>query len=170
MSPRVPRQQLTILEAMVLIAGVAFGLWLIKDPFNSSDPPGVVIVTVEILGGLSIAGAPMMLLDRFRHSRKWRTGAFVWFGLGLVSWGLVPAITIERLNLGKQGGVAPICYIYMLPLMSLFFLTACAISGRPVRQWWTCRGWWPEWVGMYVLVGLAVVGVYLMYGIYAALF
>ena len=171
MSPPRPHEQLTILEAMVLIAGVAFGLWMFNDKREkNSEPDGWVIVAVSVLGGSSIAVVPMMLVDRIRHRRRWRSGAFLWFGIGLVCWGLAPAITIERLKISGHGSVAPTCLVYMLPLIGLFFLAAAAVGGQPIRHWWTCRGWWPEWLGMYVLIGLAATGVYVMYSIYKDLF
>jgi hypothetical protein len=167
MSPQSPRQQLTILEAMVLIAGIAFGLWLFDDDVDiPKDIEDWVLIATDMLGGLTLAATPLFVVSGWR--RRWRSGAFLWLGMGLVSWGLAPAIIVERLT--TSSSAAPACFVYILPLIGLFFLMACGIAGRPIRRWWTCRGWWPEWLSMYVLCGWAVVGVYVLFQIYKELF
>ena len=167
------RQQLTILEAMVLIAGVAFGLWLFQENIGRGQPLSGdfwLVCGVAVFGGLSLAGTPIILFDRFRKQRRWRSGAFLWLGMGLACWGIAPAIAMIRLKLGSDRSMAVSCFAYSLPLMGLFLLFACVIGGRPVPRWWTCRGWWPEWFGMWMLVGWSLTGLYVLFLIYRGLF
>jgi hypothetical protein len=174
MSPNAPRQQLTILEAMVLIAGIAFSLWLFEedlDRYSPWDVEGWVMIAVAVLGGISLAGGPMLVVDRIRNRRRWRSGALLWFAISLAAWGLAPALTVIRVNPGgTTGSMAGPCFFYSLPLMGLFSLVACAVAGRPARRWWTCRGWWPEWFGMWVLVGWSATGAYVLFEVYKDLF
>ena len=168
-----PREQLTIFDSMVLIAGIAVGLWLFQENIGRGSPTEGdfwLVCGVAVFGGLSLAGTPIVLLDWLRSRRRWRTGAFLWFALGLASWGIAPAVALIRFKVGSDRSMAVPCFVYSLPLMGLFLLLACVVGGRPVPRWWTCRGWWPEWFGMWVMVGWAITGVYVLFLIYKELF
>ncbi len=173
-----PRQQLGLREAMILIAGVAVGLWLFADRIKqlpSNDLDDWLVVLVAVLGGVSLAGAPVLLIDRSKHRRRWRSGAFMWFAVSVGCWGLAPAIALVRLKpvpppMAPPGTMASVCFVYTLPLMALFLLGACGVAGRPAAGWRRCRGWWPEWLGMWMLVGWSAVGVYVLVRIYMDLF
>jgi hypothetical protein len=176
MSEHGSREQLTILDAMFLIAGAAFGLWMFLDEFESTqlfaEPDGEqwLLVVTSVLGGLSMAGAPIILLDRFRGGHRWRSGALQWLAVGLATWSLAPAITLARMQVTGNAGLAGSCFAYSLPLMGLFLFVATLIGGRPIQRWWTCRGWWPEWFGMWVLVGWSLAGLYVLFLVYRDLF
>jgi hypothetical protein len=163
------RTPLTILDAMVLIAGIAFGLWLFGNEFSQAGQEKWFILVVSVLGGLSLAGTPRILMDRLRGGRRWRSGALNWFAVGLACWALVPALVTLRL-VGSKPSVAPTCFVYSLPLMGLFLLLATFIGGRPISRWWACRGWWPEWFGMWILVAWAGAGCYILFLIYRDMF
>ncbi|GEM_PF-2863132 len=173
-----PQQQLGIREAMILIAGVAVGLWLFADSIKqlpSNDPDDWLVVPVAVLGGISLAGAPVLLVDRSKRQRRWRSGAFMWLAVSAGCWGLAPAIALARLRtpstqMAPPGTMASVCFVYTLPLMALFLLAACAVAGRPAAGWVRCRGWWPEWFGMWMLVGWSCVGLYVLVRIYMDLF
>src|SRR5262245_23427431 len=104
MSQRGPRDQLTILDAMLLIAGIAFGLCLFQEKlkfaklFTSPDHDEWMMFAVSILGGLSLAGAPIIVLDRARRGHRWRSGALNWLAMGLASWSLAPVFILARLK------------------------------------------------------------------------
>jgi hypothetical protein len=164
------RKQLTILDAMILIAGVAFGLWLFGPEFAEAHDDQWLVIVVSILGGVSLAGTPLILMDRFQGGRRWRSGALHWLAMGLGCWAFVPALTTLRLEIVSKRSIAPTCFVYSLPLMGLFLLLATLIGGRPIARWWICRGWWPEWVGMWILVGWAATGCYVLYLVYRDLF
>ncbi len=156
---------------MVLIAGAAYGLWLFQDEFSgSSVADNCLFAAVAVLGGISLAGVPIVIIDRIRTGRNWRSGALLWFAVGMTAWSLAPAVTFVRLKVSSDHSIAGPCFVYALPLMGLFSLATIFIGGRPVRRWWTCRGWWPEWFGMWMLVGWAGVGSYVLFLIYQDLF
>ena len=57
-------QRLTILELMLLVAGVAIGIWVGIEDFRedaNTDPPGVrwVLSLTAVLGGISLLGPPI---------------------------------------------------------------------------------------------------------------
>jgi hypothetical protein len=172
MSESAPRDQLTILDAMTLIAGVAVGLWLFHDKlkfaelFEKPSEEAWIVLAVALLGGISLVGTPMLLVARARGRRRWRSGAMQWFALGLGCWGLAPPIALMRLKIASGGETALSCIVYTMPLMGLFLTAATLIGGRPVPRWWSCHGWWPEWFGMWMLLGWAATGCYVLFMIY----
>jgi hypothetical protein len=167
-----PSPGLTILDSMILIAGVSFGLWLFQDElkfsqlFTAPDDDQWLVVAVSIFTGVSLAGTPLIIIDRIRSGRRWRSGALHWVAIGLAAWSLVPALSLERLKLVSGSAAAKACIVYSLPLMGLFLLLATIIGGRPVSGWLNCRGWWPEWLGMWILIGWAAIGCYVLFLVY----
>lgn len=164
-----PRKPLTILDAMALIAGVAVGLWLFLNKihfqrlFIEPDDEEWLVTIVALLAGASLAGGPMLLLDRLRARRRWRTGAFLWFGLSAACWGLAPAIAVARLKIVSDEGMAMPCFVYSIPLMGLFGFLSSLIGGRPSPGWLSCRGPWPEWFGMWIAAAWAAAGSYVLF-------
>ncbi len=171
-----PRQPLTILDAMLLIAGVALGLWLFLDEidfrslFVEPDDEEWLVTMVSLLAGASLAAGPLMLVHKLRSRLRWRTGAFLWFGLSVACWGLAPAIAMARLKIVPDEGMAGPCFIYTIPLMGLFVFVSCLVGGRPVAGWWSCRGSWPEWLGMWFVVAWAATGAYVLFLVYKDIF
>lgn len=168
-------EQLTIRDAMILIAGVAAGLWMFQHQIRYdqlfADPAGEawLVTAVSLLGGASTAAVPLLLIDRIRTGRRWRSSALCWLAVGLGSWSFVPALVVIRLKLARHEA-AVACYAYTLPLMGLFLFTALVLGGHPPPRWWACRGRWPEWLGMWILVGWSAAGGYVLYSIYSELF
>ena len=162
-APRAGSDKIKIWEVLVLIAGVAVGcaLWVRGESGNA-----IFMVLVGILGGLSLAGPPILLLARRR--KPWRAGRIQWFAQGTSAWLLWPPIARARWN-GPTNRMGPdssaqICYLYGTPLMAIFMTSALLAGGwlgfrkrrgRKVRPlaWderfglilgliWACTGLW----------------------------
>src|SRR5262245_33715789 len=106
------REQLTIRDGMILIAGIAFGLWLFHDELKFerllSEPDGDAWLATAsaVFGGVTLAATPLIVFDRLRGGRRWRSGALNWLALGLGCWSFAPALVIVRLNLAKDPQIA----------------------------------------------------------------
>src|SRR5262249_40911036 len=88
-------RRLTILDLCVLVACFAVGLWLAVGLFRESGPSdeeGWVAIVVYLLGGLSLAGPPLLLRKRLVTHARLRIGELFWFCQGTASWLLWPPI------------------------------------------------------------------------------
>jgi hypothetical protein len=134
-----PIRRLTILDLCVLVACFAVGLWLAADQLREAGPmeeEGWVALVVYLLGGLSLAGPPLLLRNRFVARGRLRIGEMFWFCQGTASWLLWPPIIVHRVrDEHRVGAMAPICYLYGTPLMALYVTTALIAGGwlRPRR-------------------------------------
>lgn len=163
-----------IRDAMVFIAGIALGIWLFVDDLKKlpSREFGLwVQCYIAMLGGMSMSGCVLLTIDRFQYRRHWRAPVLAWFAIGLTAWSLAPAITILKIKEAakqswKVGDLAPACFIYTLPLMGMFLFVATLVGGRARREWWACRGWWPEWLSMWCLAGWSLAGIYVLKVVY----
>ena len=160
---RAGSDKIKIWEILILVAGVAVGcaLWLRGGPGG-----GFLMALMALLGGLSLAGPPILLLSR--RGKRWRAGRIQWFAQGTSAWLLWPPIARTRWNgptnqMGP-GSSAEICYLYGSPLMAVFMTSALLAGGwlgfrkrrgRKVRPlaWdervglllglaWACTGLW----------------------------
>src|SRR5207249_1728945 len=153
-----------LFELMVLIAGVAVGLSLIAKDFreagNSSDLWFPLIVLV--LGGLSLAGPPLLLAERRRRRAPWRAGKLLWFSQGMASWLLWPPVVYGRIR-GVEFGrtTSGPCYVYGTPLMAIYVTTALLAGGwlrRGRRR--AARRSWRERFGLMLGLAWACTGLY----------
>jgi hypothetical protein len=161
--------------AMLLIAGVALGFWLIvddlKDPnLNADSEPHfgrwdyiVSLVAVGVLGGLSIVGPPLLLLRRMR--RPWGPGRILWFAQGTASWLLWPPVLYHRVVHGGRLGetTSGVCYFYGTPLMAIYMTSALLAGGHLRRGKRRLRDRsWEEKFGLILGMAWACTGLYFL--------
>jgi hypothetical protein len=157
-------RRLAIWELCLLVAGVAFGLWLFA--INKEDP-GVdpFAVLIGVLGGASVIGPPILLWERRRRRKKWGPGEVMWFAEGMSAWLLWPPAVIHRIKNAPPGpdrAMGAACFAYGTPLMALWVGSALLCGGwirrrgrrrRRMLSWrerfglilsllWACTGGW----------------------------
>lgn len=156
----------TIRDALLLIAGAAFGLWLVtpawREARNGTDD--WLRVLAFVLGGVSCVGPPMLLWRRIRLRARLELGELLWFCLGTASWLLWPGAVFVRLKGSSMSNVmSMICFTYVSGLMALFATVTLFASGyqvvRPNRSW-------RETLGLLLCGAWSALGAYLLYGIY----
>ncbi len=129
-------QRLTILEMMILIAGVAVGLWLFgKNISEGGDPWHIrwVLAVVAVLGGFSVVGVPLLLLELRRRRSRWGAGKVMWFSQGMASWLLWPPMIYLRIRKGDAMEMSGTCYFYGTPLMAIY-VTCALLAGGWLRR------------------------------------
>jgi hypothetical protein len=165
---RVPRN-LTILDLLILTAGIAVGLWLISQSLAAQPPDAeawLMAVTFG-LGGLSLAGPPLLLWRRSRGGwRRLRTGELFWFCQGTASWLLWPPAIYVRVQ-GKKAmgdGMSEVCYFYGTPLMALYIVLTLLAGGwlNPRRRRPRRRRSWTETFGLLLGLAWACTGLYVL--------
>jgi hypothetical protein len=158
----------TILDLLLLVAGVAVGLWLFADGIRSTQAgeERAAGFVVAVLGGLSVVGPPLLLWRRHRLRARLRLGEVLWFCQGTASWLLWPPIVAHRIRGGPDGGsMAAICYFYGTPLMAVYVTTSLLAGGwiRPRRG---RRRPWRESFGLLLALAWACTGLYILSIIY----
>jgi hypothetical protein len=168
------RFQVSIADFMVLVAGFGVGLWILVSNIRSgsfyhtetewqlADWRSWMLGFYAVLLGLMMAGSCVLLVERFRRRRRWRAGAFSMFLLGMESWLFTPMAALNHYRGSPEPGFFWATFSAVLPITSFFLLVGSIVGGRPVRGWWACRGWWPEWLGMWALVAFSLPGLYFL--------
>lgn len=166
-----PKNQITIAESMVLIAGAALGLFLLRIEHPSlRDLPITswwlwLLATQAVLGGSTMMGTVLMLVARFRGRRRWGLGAFAWFSSGICLWlGAILEVWGRLAQSGLVPGTYAEAFRFSQPVLSFCLLPGCFLGARRVPKWWALQGWWPEWMGMWSLLlwSVYVVGVVIL--------
>ncbi len=162
--------RLTILDLLILTAGVAVGLSLIVDSIRTGSPDTegrILMVLTLSLGGISLAGPPLLLWRRYRSGwKRMRLGELFWFCQGTASWLLWPPVMYVRMR-GKNAmgdGMSEICYFFGTPLMALYIVLTLLAGGwlglrrrRPRR-----RRSWTETFGLLLGLAWACTGLYVL--------
>jgi hypothetical protein len=164
-----PDRRLTILDLLLLIVGVAVGLWLFADGIRSSQAgeERAAAIVVAVLGGLSVVGPPLLLWRRYRIRARLRLGELLWFCQGTASWLLWPPIVAHRIRGGPGGdSMAAICYFYGTPLMALFVTTSLLAGGWIHPRRGRHRRPWREVFGLLLALAWACTGLYILSVIY----
>jgi hypothetical protein len=164
---------LTILDLVVLIAGLSVGIWLAIGMIGKGQPERAeqwLILVAFVLGGLSLVGPPLLLRDRFRRRARLRVGEVLWFCQGTAAWLLWPPIVVRHVQAkpGETATMATICYVYGTPLMALYVTLALLAGG-----WLPLRGRrrrrrrsFTETFGLILGVAWACTGLYVLGLIY----
>lgn len=176
-SSEAAERRFSVGELMVLVAGVSVGLWLFLPKSDDADPGSVVMGTIfGVLGGLSLVGVPLLLLERFRErgtrvGPPWEAGKLTWFASGMSAWLLWPPIAFSRLQ-GESfdRSATGICFFYGTPLMAVYMTLALLTGGwlRRRRRRRRARSW-RERFGLVLSMAWACTGLYLLATLYLSL-
>ena len=168
--------RLGLWEVMVLIAGLAFGLWLVLADFrgNNAEMGGdvskiVLLGSAAVLGGLALVGVPLLLAEKVRRGRPWGPGKILWFASGTSAWLLWPPVVFRRMK-GEQGfeTASGMCFAYGTPLMAVYVTAALLAGGRlrRRRRGRRSRRPWREQFGLLLGMAWACTGLYVLYMLY----
>lgn len=181
--PATPGRRMHLGEMMLLIAGLAVGIWLFSPVGNSSEfefgkmQEGPIIWLAAVLGGLSVVGPILLVAERWRHRRgtgkrpvPWGAGRFLWFSSGTAAWLLWPPIVYQRVARGREfdGSTTAMCFAYGTPLMALYVVIALMVGGwlrRSRRR--RMRRSWRERFGLVLGLLWACTGLYVLAMFYA---
>jgi hypothetical protein len=162
--------RLTILDLLILTAGVAVGFGLIADNLKAGSTDtgeAVLMILTFSLGGLSLAGPPLLLWRRYRSGwKRLRLGELFWFCQGTASWLLWPPVVYVRVRGKQQMGdsMSAVCYFYGTPLMALYIVLTLLAGGwlgrrrRRARR----RRSWTEVFGLLLGLAWACTGLYVL--------
>jgi hypothetical protein len=176
-SPRqAERRRPSTRDVMVIVAGLAVGLWLVLPDLRTNQPAPmgnvsdlVMIVAVAVLGGVSLAGPPLLLLGRRAPPRPvWGAGRVLWFSAGTSAWLLWPPTVVRRIGDGRFGdSETGICFAYGTPLMAVYVTAALLAGGwlRPGRRRRLRRSW-QETFGLLLGLAWACTGFYILVNLY----
>ncbi len=176
-----PGRRMHLGEMMLLIVGVALGFWIImpptdRGPMLGAMEGGPLPWTSMLLGGVSLMGPVLILLERWRRRRRkvspepWEAGRLLWFCSGTAAWLLWPPIVYQRVAKGRGFGEASsaMCFAYGTPLMALYVVAALLAGGwlrRSRRR--RIRRSWQERFGLILGLLWACTGLYVLAMLYA---
>ncbi len=166
-----PGSRPALWEVLVLIAGTALGFWMIGlNQKPGDDAPGAWFGSLLwFLGGLSLVGPPLLLVEARRGRARWGAGRLLWFASGTSAWLLWPPIVARKVS-GQPPAVASeagICFAYGTPLMALYVTLALLAGGwlRRGRRNRRSRSW-RERFGLLLGLIWACTGLYMLVAIY----
>jgi hypothetical protein len=181
---------LSLWETVVIASGAGLGMCWVGFMTTErwymplTDLRTWLVYLFAAVAGMTMAGALLVLIARFRMPNRWRAGTFLLCALGLGCWVFMPMLIIAggkfvpvfgRLNLAdfvplqlksQSGHYAEAFYFHVLPLFALLLSITCALGGRPSPRWWKCECWWPEWFGMYISSVWALAGLWVVFQAY----
>lgn len=166
--------RLAIWETMLLIAGLAVGLWLFKFAANRNDPGELdywMTLIILSVGGLAAVGPVLLVIEARRRKTRWGAGRILWFSEGAAAWLLWPPVirTAWLTRPGDDPRSEALCYYYGTPLMAIYMMSALWLGGRGLRRrkrrvWQTLD--WKERFGWFLSGVWACTGLYLLARIY----
>jgi hypothetical protein len=168
-----------LLDLMAMIAGLAVGLWIVLPDLRPGSPHGigwiddaVMLVSVMVLGGLSVVGPPLLLAPRRRARDRgpWQAGKLLWFATGTSAWLLWPPIVVKRLQGQGLGNTETgVCFAYGTPLMAVYVVASLLAGGwlRKSRRRRIRRSW-RETFGLLLGLAWACTGLYILVNLYRA--
>ena len=159
--------RLTLGVVMLLIAGVALGIWLILAETRSRTRNGeagdrieaILYLFAFALGGLALVGPPLLLATA--RGRPWGAGRLLWFAHGTAAWLLWPPVVYLRARGEGQNSTSAMCFLYGTPLMAVYVTLALLAGGhlrRSRRR--RIRRSWQETFGLLLGLAWACIGLY----------
>lgn len=172
------RQRFGLGAAMLLVAGVAVGFWIVAEDLRRLEQQqgaigfqphigywdlAAFLVILGVLGGLSIVGPPLLLRERRRHRGRWGPGRVIWFSQGMASWLLWPPVIYKRLHGERMYDASTgFCWAYGTPLMAVY-VVAALMAGRWIRRRRRRKPLaWPERFGLILGFLWAITGLYVL--------
>jgi hypothetical protein len=158
-------------DAMLLIAGVATGLWFSKGDRDLGISFGewdgdVFVTTCYILGGLSLIGPPYLWVTARRQ--HWGEGRLHWLVLGAAVWLTWPGIALVsgRINTHSRDASNAL-FLVATPLVALCLGLGLLASGRlRYARRRLIRRSWQERFGLILGLAWSCTGVYLLALVY----
>jgi hypothetical protein len=120
-----------------------------------------------ILEGFSLPGV-YYALRRSRAGHRLEFGGLLWLTLSLGILLMLPPAVAGPLLRGDELGSnqAGMCLMYVLPLMSLWFMLGAALSGRLRRSHLGPQAPWTERFGLYLGIAWCPLGLWLLLDFY----
>jgi hypothetical protein len=174
-----PKDHMSLAMAMLLVASSAVGFSVILDdvrrlgpgpssfPFVGPTDAFLLKSLVFILGGVSLAGPPILLLGQTR--RPWGAGCTFWFLHGLLSGLLWIPILYSAFAFGKNldETLSGFCYVYGTPPFTLCLALALWAGSRPGSFRRRLRHpLWQERFGLLLGLTWSIVGGYFLFLFY----
>ena len=172
------RERLSILELLLLVAGIGVALAVSRPiwmaPYQTTDGhpvqlvPVVVRVIVAVLSGFSFVGVPLLLARLTGRRTPWGPGKIAWFSQGVATWLLWPPIVFYQLRQPQSAHDvdvpwSSVCWLWGTPLMGLYITAAILAGGwfgRRGRR--PCRRSWREQFGLILSCLWACTGLYFL--------
>ena len=182
--PRTDRLSIGIV--MLLVVGVAIGIWLVGEDLKELLSGGtnriprwgfgwldswMAIVAGSLLGGISLIGPPLLLLRGRR--RPWGPGRILWFTYGTATWVFwAPVVYLKAIDDNRSHSTrADEQIVLALPAVtSLFTMPAMVASGAlgRSRRRRLFRSW-QERFGVILGAGWTCMGLYWVAWLYRTL-
>jgi hypothetical protein len=184
-SPRASR--LSIGVVMLLVSGIAIGVWLAGDLLKEEFTRGrttnepvtahagfgwadwtLAVVAGSLLGGLSLIGPPLLLITGCK--RQWGSGRTLWFSYGIATWVLwTPVVFLKAIGDHQppwnRGGED---VMLALPSVASVLTMPAMVASGALRRSRRRRFFqsWQERFGVALGVGWTCLGLYWIVWIY----
>ena len=186
--------RLSLGQFMILIAGAALGLGLL--PLGSAvhfpvfgrygiSLQGLVIALYGTVSGITMAALILLVASRLQSRRPWGPAAVSLFVAGVTAWLFLPMVAAGWIR--NSGAFEPFslflrihlahspesyafeAFYYFWSVACLALFLGCSLSGQ-TQKWWALRGWWAEWLGMWVLAVWSIPALPIMAGFFKTYF
>ncbi|KAA5542762.1 hypothetical protein FYK55_14680 [Roseiconus nitratireducens] len=175
--PAAPSDRFGIARLMLMVAGIAiaFGVLgpILEAGGNSDDNDPISAIPlwlrwiITVLGGVSLVGVPILLLQRCKGGGRFGPGKSAWFAQGMSSWLLWPPIVAWRVMGKSEMPWSSVCWLWGTPLMGLYVTTSLLIGGRLRRRRRGAKRQWSEQFGLVLACLWACTGLYLVALLYS---
>ena len=163
------RGRLTLGESMVLIAGVAASLWMVRIGLHTFDPKSWHHWLCEadcMLWGISIVGPILLVRERVGRRTPWSAGEWLWFVQGIAGWLFGPPYAI--ITIRSRGSYifddlpVVLAFFWTTPLIGLVAALALLAGGRFRRRRPRRRASWKGRLGLVLGLMWAGIGVFML--------
>lgn len=163
------RDALTIRRFLLLTAGLALGLGLFAPEnqdggFFKLNLDGTLGLFNAAMLGLALPAPLFVLGQRFAKGPAIGPGGLYALTMGLGTLLMLPPVLMQRFA-GKAAGAA-ICLFYVMPLVSMWYFLAAAMSGYLGRKLFARSTAWTERYGFLLAVLWTPLGTWLLIQFY----